>query len=77
MKGGGLPLATGKKVIKALERAGFIEHHTTGSHVIMRHQTDLTRRVTVPSHSRDLKPGTLRQIIKQSGLSIEEFSGLL
>jgi hypothetical protein len=38
---------------------------------------DLTRRVTVPTHNRDLKPGTLRQIIKLSGLSVEEFNELL
>jgi predicted RNA binding protein YcfA (HicA-like mRNA interferase family) len=74
---GGLPVASGRKVIKALERAGFVEQHTTGSHCILRHSIDESRRVTVPTHTRDLKPGTLRQIIKQSGLSVEEFGGLL
>jgi predicted RNA binding protein YcfA (HicA-like mRNA interferase family) len=74
---GGLPVLTGRKVIKALEQAHFIVHHTTGSHVILRHVIDLARRVTVPTHNRDLKPGTLRQIIKQSGLSVEEFNKLL
>jgi predicted RNA binding protein YcfA (HicA-like mRNA interferase family) len=73
----GLPVSTGRKVIKALYAAGFIEHHTTGSHVIMRYAADLNRRVTVPLHNGDLKPGTMRVIIKQSGLSIEEFRGLL
>jgi predicted RNA binding protein YcfA (HicA-like mRNA interferase family) len=39
---------------------------------------DPTRTVTVPVHaSRDLKPGTLRAIIRQVGLSIEEFTNLL
>jgi predicted RNA binding protein YcfA (HicA-like mRNA interferase family) len=74
---GGLPVATSRKVIKALERAGFIEHHATGSHAIMRHRIDHSLRVTVPMHNRDLKPGTLRQIVKQSGLSVEEFGKLL
>lgn len=69
----GLPVATSRKVIQALTKAGFIEHHTTGSHVIMRHAVDTHRRVTVPMHNRDLKPGTLRQIIKQCGMSVEEF----
>ena len=74
---GRLPVLTGRKVIKALEQAHFMVHHTTGSHVILRHATDLARRVTVPTHNRDLKPGTLRQIIKPSGLSAEEFNELL
>jgi predicted RNA binding protein YcfA (HicA-like mRNA interferase family) len=43
----------------------------------LRHAIDLARRVTVPTHNRDLKPGTLRQIIKQNGLSVEEFTELL
>jgi predicted RNA binding protein YcfA (HicA-like mRNA interferase family) len=74
---GRLPVLTGRKVIKALEQADFLVHHTTGSHVILRHSIDLARRVTVPTHNRDLKPGALRQIIKQGGLSVEEFNELL
>jgi predicted RNA binding protein YcfA (HicA-like mRNA interferase family) len=74
---GRLPVLTGRKVIKALEQADFVVHHTTGSHVVLRHAIDLVRRVTVPTHNRDLKPGTLRQITKQSGLSVEEFNELL
>jgi len=39
---------------------------------------DGTRTVTVPVHSsRDLKPGTLRSIIKQAGFGLEEFKALL
>ena len=39
---------------------------------------DPTRTVTVPVHSsRDLKPGTLRSIIRQAGLTVEEFTQLL
>jgi len=72
-----LPVTTGRKVIKALEAAGFVLHHTTGSHAILRDLVDRTRRVTVPITSRDLKPGTLGQIIKQSGLSLEEIIDLL
>ncbi len=73
----GLPVSTARKVIKALLTAGFIEHHTTGSHVIMRHSTDLNRRITIPLHSGDLKTGTMRVIVKQSGLSVERFRELL
>jgi predicted RNA binding protein YcfA (HicA-like mRNA interferase family) len=73
----GLPVAPGRKILKALLQAGFIEHHRTGSHAILRHTTDQSRRITVPMHNRDLKPGTMRFIIKQSGLSMEEFAKLL
>jgi predicted RNA binding protein YcfA (HicA-like mRNA interferase family) len=72
-----LPVTTGRRVIRALIQAGFVQHHTTGSHAILRHSIDHTRRVTVPTHTKDLKPGTIRQIIKQAGLSLEEFNDLL
>jgi predicted RNA binding protein YcfA (HicA-like mRNA interferase family) len=69
-----LPALKPKMVIKALERGGFIIHHTTGSHYILKKEN---LRVTVPYHSKDLKPGTLRALIKQAGLTVEEFLGLL
>ena len=49
-----------------------------GSHHVMVFPGDPTRTVTVPVHAgRDLKPGTLRSIIRQSGLTTEEFKQLL
>lgn len=72
-----LPVTTGRKALRALEQGGFIVHHTTGSHHILRHATDFNRRVTVPMHPGDLKPGTVRHILKQSGLSLEAFIELL
>ncbi|MFQ5957117.1 MAG: type II toxin-antitoxin system HicA family toxin [Candidatus Brocadiales bacterium] len=74
---GRLPTLRPKEVIKALERGGFFIHHQTGSHVAMRHQEDKTIRVTVPLHSKDIKVGTLNSILKQAGLTTEEFKGLL
>lgn len=59
-------------------RAGFTTDRIVGSHHVMVFPGHPTRTVTVPVHSsRDLKPGTLRSIIKQSGLSLEEFKALL
>jgi predicted RNA binding protein YcfA (HicA-like mRNA interferase family) len=71
-----LPALNSRKVIKALERGGFVVHHVSGSHHIMRH-SDGGRRVTVPFHSRDLKTGTLHRIIKDAGFTVEEFVALL
>lgn len=73
-----LPSLGGRRVIRALERAGFVIRRTHGSHYILSHSDDPARAVTVPVHgNRDLKPGTLRSIVRQAGLSVEEFLELL
>jgi len=78
MSGGGLPVATGKDVVRALRSGGFVVDRIVGSHHIMTFPNDPTRTVTVPVHSgRDLKPGTLRSIIRQAGLTVEEFTQFL
>ena len=71
-----LPAVKPREVIRALEKAGFAVDRVKGSHYIL--WNERTRRiVTVPYHSKDLKPGTLHRIIQQSGLSREEFLKLL
>jgi predicted RNA binding protein YcfA (HicA-like mRNA interferase family) len=60
-------------VIRAPERAGFIVARTSGSHHRLIHQSDPTRKVTVPYHNEDLKHGTLRAIIAQAGLTVAQF----
>jgi predicted RNA binding protein YcfA (HicA-like mRNA interferase family) len=72
-----LPVVRPKEVIRALERAGFFIHHTTGSHRILKHPDRPASRITVPYHNRDLKRKTLASILKQSGLSVDEFIDLL
>lgn len=69
-----LPALKSRDVIKALERAGFIEHRQRGSHKIYKKGN---LRVTVPVHSGDLKKGTVHSIIEQSGLTVEEFTELI
>lgn len=68
-----LPVVKPKQVIRALERAGFFIHHSTGSHHILKHPDRPILRVTVAYHNRDLKRQTLATIIEQAGLSVEEF----
>lgn len=72
-----IPVLRAREVVAALERAGFLVHHQTGSHVRLRHRIDSTRSVTVPAHVGDVPLGTLRRIIAQAGLTIEEFKDLL
>ncbi|HVF57831.1 MAG TPA: type II toxin-antitoxin system HicA family toxin [Pyrinomonadaceae bacterium] len=69
-----LPALKPRKVIRALERNGFVIHHTTGSHYILKKEN---LRVTVAYHGKDLKPRTLASIIEQAGLTAEEFLDLL
>ena len=72
-----VPAAKPKEVLRALGRAGFLVHHTSGSHYVLKHPDKPHLRVTVPYHNRDLKRGTLAAILFQAGPSIEEFVGLL
>lgn len=67
----------GKSVLRALERAGFRVERVTGSHHVLR-RPGRGAKVIVPLHgAHDLPPGTLRSIISQTGLSVEEFMRLL
>lgn len=72
-----LPVVKPKQVLKALQRAGFCTVRQTGSHIRLIHQTEAHRRVSVPLHNKDLKKGTLRSILRQAELSVEEFVKLL
>ena len=71
------PAVKPKEVLRALSKAGFFVHHTSGSHYVLKHPDKPHLRVTVPYHNRDLKRGTLASIIDQAGLSTEEFVELL
>ena len=78
MTGGRLPVLKGREVVHALEKAGFAVERIVGSHHVMSYRGSPRRAVTVPVHGgRDLKPGTLRAILRQTGLSVEEFVDLL
>jgi predicted RNA binding protein YcfA (HicA-like mRNA interferase family) len=74
---GQLPALRAKVVIAALERAGFVVDRVSGSHYILRHPGRAGLRVTIAWHGKDLKPKTLRAIIKQAGLTEAEFLRLL
>ncbi|MBA3806648.1 MAG: type II toxin-antitoxin system HicA family toxin [Acidobacteria bacterium] len=72
-----LPRVEGREVVRALERAGFVVKRQKGSHIHLRRETD-QRRVTVPVHSGKTLPlGTLRSILRDAGIEVEEFQKLL
>jgi predicted RNA binding protein YcfA (HicA-like mRNA interferase family) len=63
------------RLIKVLERLGFVQLRQSGSHVILRHQDG--RWTTVPMHKgKEVAKGTLAKVIKDAGLSYEEFADL-
>jgi len=70
------PTVTPRQVISALEKAGFVVDHQTGSHVILWRKQD-EQRVVVPWHNRDLGRGLTLRIIKSAGLTRDEFVQLL
>ena len=72
----GLPVLQSKEIIKALERGGFILKRQTGSHAIL-YKPGLLRPVSVPVHTFDMPAGTLRAIIRQANLTVDEFLDLL
>ena len=73
-----LPSLKALDVIRALERAGFEVVRSSGSHRRLVHKYDASRATTVPVHKgRDIPGPLLRAIIRQSGLSVEEFVALL
>lgn len=71
-----LPVVSGVDVIKALVKIGYEVDHQTGSHMILRGREPPHRRLTVPRH-RELAKGTLRAIIRDAGLTVDEFLRLL
>ncbi|MBM4289768.1 MAG: addiction module toxin, HicA family [Deltaproteobacteria bacterium] len=71
-----LPVLSGRKLVKALAQVGYLFDHQEGSHIILRHRLPPHRRLTVPDH-KEIAKGTLRQIIRESGLTINELIKLL
>ncbi|MBI2541198.1 type II toxin-antitoxin system HicA family toxin [Candidatus Woesearchaeota archaeon] len=71
-----LPIISGKDLIKAAAKIGYEIDHQTGSHIILRHKGTPHRRLTIPNH-KEIAKGTLRAIIRQAGLSRDEFFELL
>jgi predicted RNA binding protein YcfA (HicA-like mRNA interferase family) len=70
-----LPRISGRECVRALEKQGFYFKRQAGSHIILR-RDDPFSQIVVPDH-KELDRGTLRAIIRQAGMSIDEFTNLL
>ena len=71
-----LPVVSGRDAVKALKTIGYVLDHQTESHLILRQSAPPHRRLTVPNH-RELAKGTIRSLIREAGLTVEEFCALL
>lgn len=70
-----LPILSGATAVKTFNKFGFTVSRQTGSHVIME-KPGLDVTLSVPLHN-ELKRGTLRNLIKDAGLTVEEFVTML
>ncbi len=70
-----LPRLSGRDCVKVLVKAGFALKRQHGSHMILRRDNPFAQLV-VPDH-QELDRGTLRAILRQANLSVEEFNTLL
>ena len=62
-----------REVIGRLRRFGFVfDRHAAGSHEIWRHAVN-GRKVTIPHHAKDMAEGTLRAILREAGIDVDEF----
>ncbi|HEX8948176.1 MAG TPA: type II toxin-antitoxin system HicA family toxin [Dissulfurispiraceae bacterium] len=70
-----LPVISGQELCRVLKKTGYSIDHQTGSHIILRNENPPYRRLTVPKH-KEIAKGTLRAILRQAGLTVEEFDDL-
>jgi predicted RNA binding protein YcfA (HicA-like mRNA interferase family) len=61
-----LPVCSGQDAVRAFGKLGYLVDHQTGSHIILRH----------PNH-RELAKGTLRKLVREAGITKEQFVALL
>jgi predicted RNA binding protein YcfA (HicA-like mRNA interferase family) len=70
-----LPVVSGAQCVKALAKIGFKAHRQRGSHIVLVRETP-PAQTTIPNH-KELDRGTLRAVIRQTGLTVDEFIALL
>ena len=71
-----LPRVSGREVVQALQKIGYARDRQRGSHIVLRQAVPPHRRITVSDH-KEVAKGTLRVIIRQAGLTVDEFKALL
>jgi len=65
---------SGKELVRILSKIGFVFQRQKGSHMVLRRESPFAR-VVVPNH-RNLRPGTLRTILNEAGITVEQLIDL-
>jgi len=71
-----LPVISGRDAVKAFGKLGYVFDRQAGSHMILRNEAPPFRRLTIPDH-KTIAKGTLRSLIREAGLTVEELVALL
>jgi predicted RNA binding protein YcfA (HicA-like mRNA interferase family) len=71
----GLPSVSGERAVRVFEKAGWVRDRQRGSHIILIKPGN-PASLSVPQH-RELAPGTLRSLIRASGMTVTQFADLL
>ena len=71
-----IPRTSGRDAVKAFGKLGYAVDRQRGSHIILRQSQPPNRRLVIPDH-KELSIGTLRSLIREAGLTVEEFKKLL
>jgi predicted RNA binding protein YcfA (HicA-like mRNA interferase family) len=71
-----LPRISGRDAVDAFRRLGYEFDRQRGSHIVLRDPRPPHRRLVVPDH-RELATGTLRALIREAGITVEQFTALL
>jgi len=71
-----MPRLSGREVVRVLRQLGYEKDHQRGSHIVLRQSIYPHRRIVVPDHDEVAK-GTLKAIIRQIGLTVDQFNELL
>ncbi|MCH8260429.1 MAG: type II toxin-antitoxin system HicA family toxin [Planctomycetes bacterium] len=72
----GLPVVSGAEAVKAFQKVGYEFSRQAGSHMILRSREPPHRHLSIPNH-KELGRGLLRGLIRDAGLTIEDFIKLL
>ena len=70
-----LPRVSGSETVAALGKVGFYVRRQRGSHIVLRRDAPFAQ-VVIPNH-KELDSGTLRAILRQVELSVDDFKALL
>ena len=71
-----LPRVSGREIVKAMQKLGYEFDRQRGSHIVLRQSIAPHRRLTVPDH-REVAKGTLRSILREAGVTVEELKSVL